>query len=126
MSSSGLLVMKASRMWISLYLISWERCWVLYLSTVVRPVGLLYFCILSHASCSADQSEIFLREEMVLYHQSRIEHSYTPNLRASFKAYNVVRTRNYSNTPENSSVSDTTLSVLRTLHFDRELTVKYP
>ncbi len=55
---------------------------------------------------------------MVLYHQNRIEHSYIPNLRASFKAYDAVRWRNDANTPENSSVSDATLSVLRTLLFD--------
>lgn len=57
---------------------------------------------------------------MVLYHQSRIEHSSIPNLRASFKAYDADRTRNGTNTPENSSVSDTTLSFLRTLLFDCE------
>lgn len=55
---------------------------------------------------------------MVLYHQNRIEHSYIPNLRASFKAYDAVRWRNDANTPENSSVSDATQSVLRTLPFD--------
>lgn len=82
---------------------------------------LLYICILTHASCPADQSEISLWEEMVLYHQSRIEHSYIPNLRASFKAYDAVRTRNGTNTLENSSVSDSTLSILRTLLFDGEI-----
>jgi len=58
---------------------------------------------------------------MVLYHQNRIEQSYIPNLRASFKAYDAVRRRNDTNTPENSSVSDATLSVLRTLLFDRNI-----
>ncbi|MCJ1382332.1 hypothetical protein MMC17_005445 [Xylographa soralifera] len=69
----------------------------------------------------ADQSEILLWEEMVLYHQNRIEHSYIPNLRASFKAYDAVRRRNGTNTPENSSDSDAILSVLRTLLFDRNI-----
>jgi hypothetical protein len=55
---------------------------------------------------------------MVLYHQNRIEHSYIPNLRASFKAYDAVRRRNDTNIPENSSVSDAALSDLRTLLFD--------
>jgi hypothetical protein len=58
---------------------------------------------------------------MVLYHQNRIEHSYIPNLRASFKAYDAVGKRNDTNTPENSSVSEATLSVLRTLLFDPNL-----
>ena len=57
---------------------------------------------------------------MVLYHQNRIQHSYIPNLRASFKAYDAVPERNDTNTPENSSVSDNALSVLRTLLFDRD------
>lgn len=55
---------------------------------------------------------------MVLYHQNRIEHSYIPSLRASFKAYDAVHRWNGPNTPEQSSVSDATLSVLRTLLFD--------
>jgi len=55
---------------------------------------------------------------MVLYHQNRIEHSYIPNLRASFKAYDAVSGRNGTNIPENSSVSNATLSGLRTLLFD--------
>lgn len=54
---------------------------------------------------------------MVFYHQKRIEHSYIPNLRASFKAYDDAHKRNDTTTPENSSVSDTTLSILRTLLF---------
>ena len=58
---------------------------------------------------------------MVLFHQNRIEHSYIPRLRASFKDYDAVRSRNDPNTPENSSVSDTTLSALRTLLFDRNI-----
>jgi hypothetical protein len=58
---------------------------------------------------------------MVLYHQNRIEHNYIPNLRASFKAYDAVRTKNDNNTPENSSVTDATLSALRTLLFDRNI-----
>jgi hypothetical protein len=55
---------------------------------------------------------------MVLYHQNRIEHSYIPNLRASFKAHDAAPGRNGTNTPENSAVSDAALSVLRTLLFD--------
>ena len=55
---------------------------------------------------------------MVLYHRNRIEHTYIPNLRASFKAYDAVGTRNDTDTPENCSVSDATLSVLRNLLFD--------
>ena len=58
---------------------------------------------------------------MVLYHQNRIERSYIPNLRASFKAYDDVRRRDDTNKPENSSGSDTTLSVLRTLLFERDI-----
>ncbi len=58
---------------------------------------------------------------MVLYHQNRIKHSYIPNLRASFKAYDAIRRRNDTNTPENSLVSDATLSVLRTLLFNRNI-----
>ncbi|KAL8833124.1 MAG: hypothetical protein Q9170_004482 [Blastenia crenularia] len=66
----------------------------------------------------ANQSESLLWEEMVMYHQNRIEHSYIPNLRASFKAYDAVQHSNDINTRGNSSVSDTTLSDLRTLLFD--------
>ena len=58
---------------------------------------------------------------MVLYHQNRIERSYIHNLRASFKAYDAVRKRNDTTTPENSSVSDTTLSNLRNLLFDHDI-----
>ena len=58
---------------------------------------------------------------MVLYHQNRIERSYIPNLRASFKAYDAVRKRNDTTTPENSSVFDTTLSILRNLLFDHDI-----
>lgn len=58
---------------------------------------------------------------MVLYHQNRIEHSYIPNLRASFKAYDAAPGRNGTNTPENSAVSDATLSILRTLLFDSNI-----
>ncbi|KAL8797118.1 MAG: hypothetical protein Q9195_000585 [Heterodermia aff. obscurata] len=55
---------------------------------------------------------------MVLYHQNRIELSYIPRLRASFKAYDAVPSRNDADAPENRSVSDPTLSFLRTLLFD--------
>ena len=55
---------------------------------------------------------------MVLYHQDQIEKSYIPNLRASFKAYDAVCGRNDTDTPENGSVSDATLSNLRNLLFD--------
>lgn len=55
---------------------------------------------------------------MVLYHQDRIEKNYIPNLRASFKAYDAVCGRNDTDTTENSSVSNATLSDLRTLLFD--------
>lgn len=58
---------------------------------------------------------------MVLYHQNRIEHSYIPNLRASFKAYDAVHRRNDTDTLENNSVSDASISVLRTLLFDRNI-----
>ena len=58
---------------------------------------------------------------MVLYHQNRIEHSHIPNLRASFKAFDAVRRGNDSSTPGNSSVFDTTLSVLRDLLFDHDI-----
>ncbi|OBT49837.1 hypothetical protein VE04_09983, partial [Pseudogymnoascus sp. 24MN13] len=66
----------------------------------------------------ADQSEIVLWEEMVSYHQNRIEHSYIPNLRASFKAHDAAPGKNGTNTLENSAVSDAALSVLRTLLFN--------
>ena len=55
---------------------------------------------------------------MVLYHQNRIEHSYIPDLRASFKAYDAIRKGNGINTRDNCSVSDATLSILRNLLFD--------
>ena len=58
---------------------------------------------------------------MLLYHQNRIENSYIPTLRASFKAYDAVCGRNDTNTTENSSVSDATLSDLRTLLFDHDI-----
>ena len=60
---------------------------------------------------------------MALYHQSRIEHSYIPDLRVSFKDYDAIRSRNDTGTLENSLDSDATLSVLRTLLFDSS--VKY-
>ena len=55
---------------------------------------------------------------MVLYHQNRIEKSYISNLRASFKAYDVVCARSDTDTTETISVSNATLSNLRTLLFD--------
>ena len=55
---------------------------------------------------------------MVLYHQDRIEKSYIPNLRASFKAYDAVCARSDTDTTETISVSNATLSDLRTLLFD--------
>ena len=55
---------------------------------------------------------------MVLYHQNRIEHGYIPVLRKSFKAYDAVRRRNVTDISEDCSVSDTTLSILRTLLFN--------
>ena len=56
-----------------------------------------------------------------MYHQKRIESSYIPNLRASFKAYDAVRRRNDPNAPEISSDSDAPLSVLWSLLFDRNI-----
>lgn len=58
---------------------------------------------------------------MVLYHHNRIENSYIPNLRASFKAYDAIHRRHDTNTPENSSISDIALSVLRNLLFDSNI-----
>ena len=58
---------------------------------------------------------------MVFYHQKRIETSYIPNLRASFKAYDDVLRGYATNIPENNSVSGTTLSVLRNLLFDGDI-----
>ena len=55
---------------------------------------------------------------MVLYHQNWIEQNYIPDLRASFKAYDAVPRRSHTDTLEDSSVSDTTLPVLRNLLFD--------
>jgi OTT_1508-like deaminase len=69
----------------------------------------------------ADQSETLLWEEMVLYHQNRIENSYIPNLRASFKTYDAIHMKNDIRIPENEAVSDATLSVLRNLLFDRNI-----
>ncbi|KAF2681846.1 hypothetical protein K458DRAFT_371081 [Lentithecium fluviatile CBS 122367] len=75
--------------------------------------------LLGSLSCNnADQSESLLWEEMVMYHQNRIEHSYIPNLRASFKTYDAGYTKNDTSTPENSSVAGATLSVLRDLLFN--------
>ncbi|MCJ1316750.1 hypothetical protein MMC15_002071 [Xylographa vitiligo] len=88
-------------------------------SDVDKPVLDKLGKVLGSLSCnSIDQSEVLLWEETVLYHQKRIEHSYIPNLRASFKAYDAIRRRNDINSPENISVSDAPLSVLRTLLFD--------
>ncbi|KAL8676912.1 MAG: hypothetical protein Q9186_006609 [Xanthomendoza sp. 1 TL-2023] len=67
---------------------------------------------------SAEQAEVLLWEQMVSYHQKRIEDSYIPELRASFKAYDADRRRDDTDTPENSSISDDTLSILRTLLFE--------
>ncbi|KAF2796524.1 hypothetical protein K505DRAFT_406320 [Melanomma pulvis-pyrius CBS 109.77] len=78
-------------------------------------------CYQTHTSCLVDQSETLLWEEMVLYHQNRIEHSYIPSLRASFKAYDAVLRGNNTNTPENNPASNATLSVLRTLLFDHNI-----
>ena len=67
-------------------------------------------------SFPSDKSEILLWEDMVLYHQNRIDHSYIPNLRASFKAYDAVRRRNDTNTPNtlilrcNPAILDTAFS----------------
>ena len=60
---------------------------------------------------------------MILYHQNRIERSYIPNLRASFKAYDNDSRRNDTITAENSSVLDNALSVLRNLLFDPDINV---
>ena len=65
--------MKASEMWISLRLISWERYWVRYRATVVPVCDCFISAFCTCASCPGDQSEILLWEEMVLYHQYRIE-----------------------------------------------------
>jgi hypothetical protein len=56
---------------------------------------------------------------MVSYHRDQIEHSYIPNLRSSFKAYDTADARNKTNTAVNSSVTDATIADLRTLLFDR-------
>ena len=58
---------------------------------------------------------------MVLHHQERIERSYIPDLRASFKAYDAVHKRRDTNAPENISVSDANLNVLRALLFDGDI-----
>lgn len=52
------------------------------------------------------------------FHQSRIESSYIPNLRASFKAYDDVLAKRTTATPDNNSASGAALSGLRTLLFD--------
>ena len=56
-----------------------------------------------------------------MYHHDRIEYSYIPNLRVSFKAYDAVGRRKDTNILENCSVSDATLSVLRNLLFDGKI-----
>ena len=58
---------------------------------------------------------------MVLHHQARIERSYIPDLRASFKAYDAIHKRHDTNSPEDNSVSDANLNVLRTLLFDQDV-----
>ena len=57
---------------------------------------------------------------MVLYHQKRIEYSYIPDMRKSFKDYDAACRKNNISTPEHSSDSDAPLSVLRTPLFDRD------
>ncbi|KAF2709074.1 hypothetical protein K504DRAFT_380044 [Pleomassaria siparia CBS 279.74] len=72
--------------------------------------------LLGSLSCNnADRFETLLWEEMVLYHQYRIEHDYIPSLRASFKAYDPVCA---NNTSETSLAPDAVLSILRPLLFD--------
>ncbi|KAF2127532.1 hypothetical protein P153DRAFT_295156 [Dothidotthia symphoricarpi CBS 119687] len=89
-------------------------------SDVDKPVfDRLGKLLASLSRSNAGQSEALLWEEMVLYHQDRIEHSYIPDLRASFKAYDHISTRKETDTPENNSASDAALSALRTLLFDR-------
>lgn len=58
---------------------------------------------------------------MISYHQNRIEQDHIPRLRASFKAYDTTSRWNDTDTSENGSASDATLSVLRTLLFDRDV-----
>lgn len=57
---------------------------------------------------------------MVSYQQNRINDSYIPNLRASFKAYDASRIRNNRGATEIDSASDAALSVLRNLLFDHK------
>ena len=71
-----------------------------------------------NASYLADQNEGLLWDEMVLYHQHRIEHDYIPELRASFKAYDAEKRKYDTNTLETDSVSVSTLSVLMELLFN--------
>jgi hypothetical protein len=59
-----------------------------------------------------------LWEEMVLFQRNRIEQDYIPGLRASFKAYDAVRTQNNTKAPLCTTTFDATLSVLRDLLFD--------
>ena len=56
---------------------------------------------------------------MVFYHQSRIEHDYIPDLRASFKAYDATQANDGMITSSSTSGSDANLSILRNLLFDR-------
>lgn len=60
---------------------------------------------------------------MVSYHQNRIEQSYIPALRASFKAYDAgaVHGKNDTNASEDSSALDATISGFRNLLFESNI-----
>ncbi|MCJ1476175.1 hypothetical protein MMC13_004840 [Lambiella insularis] len=93
-------------------------------SDIDKPVFDKLGRLLASFSCkTADHSEVLLWEEIVLYPENQIEQRYIPNLRASFKAYDADGRRSVTNTPENSPVSDATLSALRNLLFEGNINV---
>lgn len=77
-------------------------------------------CVKVLISCLdlADQSEVLLLNEMVLYQQSRIEHSYIPDLRANFKACESLQKTFAGPATKDSPLSDDTLLRLRRILFD--------
>ncbi|KAF2848346.1 hypothetical protein T440DRAFT_491243 [Plenodomus tracheiphilus IPT5] len=68
---------------------------------------------------SLSDSDVFLWEEMVFQHQSRIEQNYIPKLRVSFKAYDAARTSDREITSTSTSASGANLFILRDLLFNR-------
>ncbi|ORX98686.1 hypothetical protein BCR34DRAFT_593143 [Clohesyomyces aquaticus] len=68
-----------------------------------------------------DQTETSLWEEMLSYHQSRVESNYIPDLRASLKAYEASLKRPHASTTAHGSILDAKLLGLRGLLFDADI-----